>query len=240
MRRQAVRICVFLLLGAIVNVAVAWGFELTRTWHWPYRQVLIDVFVDEGRLMQFESRERVGDTSVYWSVIMDGMEDVDSSFVTEMRESQMAMHRIQYRDYGPVVIGHPYDWLPPPLNATSPDKSYVRARAYGWPALSMMYLDSPPSAGQSGQSSRVQGGWRVRNGNVVAQRILPLRPLWPGFAINTLFYAGILWLLFGAPFALRRRSRIRRGLCPACAYPIGASAVCTECGATVQSSARTA
>mgnify|MGYP003578232462 CR=1 FL=1 len=56
-------------------------------------------------------------------------------------------------------------------------------------------------------------------------------PLWPGFAINTLFYAGILWVMFAAPFALRRRRRIKRGLCPACAYPVGESIVCTECGA---------
>jgi hypothetical protein len=59
---------------------------------------------------------------------------------------------------------------------------------------------------------------------------VPFRPLWPGFAINTVFYAVILWLLFAAPIALRRRRRIKRGLCPACAYPIGESDVCTECG----------
>jgi hypothetical protein len=57
--------------------------------------------------------------------------------------------------------------------------------------------------------------------------------IWPGFAINSLFYAGILWLLFAAPFALRRRRRIKRGLCPACAYPVGDSEVCTECGKPV-------
>jgi hypothetical protein len=60
---------------------------------------------------------------------------------------------------------------------------------------------------------------------------VPLAPLWPGFAINTLFYAAILWLLVAAPFALRRRWRIRRGLCPTCAYPIGSSDHCTECSA---------
>jgi predicted amidophosphoribosyltransferase len=59
---------------------------------------------------------------------------------------------------------------------------------------------------------------------------LPLLPIWPGFAIDTLFYAAILWGLFAAPFALRRRRRIKRGLCPKCAYPVGESDVCTECG----------
>jgi hypothetical protein len=74
-----------------------------------------------------------------------------------------------------------------------------------------------------------------------AIRLLPYAPMWPGFAINTLFYAGTLWLLFAAPFALRRRRRIKRGLCPKCAYPIGrggTSDVCTECGAAVPLSHR--
>ncbi len=61
--------------------------------------------------------------------------------------------------------------------------------------------------------------------------LLTIRPIRPGFAINTIFYAGILWLLFAAPGFVRRRYRIKRGLCPSCAYPVGESNVCTECGA---------
>ena len=63
-------------------------------------------------------------------------------------------------------------------------------------------------------------------------RDLPYMPIWPGFAINTIFYSAILWLLFAVPGWVRRTRRIKRGLCPACAYPIrgGSSAVCTECG----------
>ncbi len=64
---------------------------------------------------------------------------------------------------------------------------------------------------------------------------LPLHPIWPGFAINTLFYAAILWLLLPGPFALRRFLRLRRGLCPKCAYPMGESVVCTECGGALPS-----
>ena len=59
-----------------------------------------------------------------------------------------------------------------------------------------------------------------------------------GFAIDTLFYAVILWLLFAGPFAFRRWRRIKRGLCPACAYPVGASDLCTECGKPVRALAR--
>jgi hypothetical protein len=62
------------------------------------------------------------------------------------------------------------------------------------------------------------------------ERGLPLAPWWPGFAGNTIFYAAILWLLALGLLTLRRLVRRRRGLCPACAYPMGESATCTECG----------
>ena len=64
----------------------------------------------------------------------------------------------------------------------------------------------------------------------LAQRVLPLRPIWPGFAVNTILYAAFLWLLFCGPFVLRRFIRVRRGLCLACGYPMGKSSVCSECG----------
>jgi hypothetical protein len=73
----------------------------------------------------------------------------------------------------------------------------------------------------------------IRTGTFSA-RVLPVLPLWPGFAINTIFYAAILWLLFAAPGFVRRRIRVRRGQCPACAYPVGSSTVCTECGKPVR------
>jgi len=63
-----------------------------------------------------------------------------------------------------------------------------------------------------------------------ANGFLLMRPIWPGFAVNTLLYAALLWLLIPGPFALRRFLRLRRGLCPKCAYPMGESAVCSECG----------
>jgi hypothetical protein len=67
--------------------------------------------------------------------------------------------------------------------------------------------------------------------------ILPFRPLWPGFAINTIFYAAMLWLLWIAPGKIRRFIRIRGHRCPACGYQIapggGIGPVCSECGAAL-------
>ena len=74
---------------------------------------------------------------------------------------------------------------------------------------------------------------------LVVRAFIPLRPIWPGFAINTFFYATLLWLLIPGPFAFRRFLRVRRGLCPKCAYPIGESSVCTECACALPKRAST-
>ncbi len=60
----------------------------------------------------------------------------------------------------------------------------------------------------------------------------------PGFAVNTLLYATFLWLLIPGPFVLRRFIRVKRGLCPRCAYPMGESDVCSECGKALPQRAR--
>ncbi len=39
--------------------------------------------------------------------------------------------------------------------------------------------------------------------------------------------------VFVVPRFVRRRLCLKRGLCPACAYPVGESALCSECGAEV-------
>jgi hypothetical protein len=63
-------------------------------------------------------------------------------------------------------------------------------------------------------------------------RVFPYAPLWPGFAINTIFYAAMLWLLWVAPGKIRRFIRVHRGRCPACGYIIapGVGNKCSECG----------
>ena len=62
---------------------------------------------------------------------------------------------------------------------------------------------------------------------------VPTCPLPIPFAINTIFYAAVLWVLFAAPGAMRRRVRRKRGKCAACGYSLQerVSDKCPECGA---------
>lgn len=59
---------------------------------------------------------------------------------------------------------------------------------------------------------------------------LPIRPIWRGFFLDTIFYAAILWMLIRGPWETRRRWREWRRRCGWCGYPFGEAAVCTECG----------
>ena len=74
-------------------------------------------------------------------------------------------------------------------------------------------------------------GWELPKRYPKPHRPFPTQPLWLGFTVNTLFFAALLWL----PFPMQRWIRVRRGLCPKCAYPMGESAVCSECGAALPS-----
>ena len=115
---------------------------------------------------------------------------------------------------------------------------YISIESAGWPCRSL--TSEVTSEVRSDLRSDVllpeQSRWRTgipvaTRGSpyVVDWRRLPIRPRW-GFAVNTVFYAAVLWLLILGPFALRRFIRMKRGLCPACAYPMGESDACTECG----------
>ena len=132
------------------------------------------------------------------------------------------------------------------------DQTWARHRAWGigWSAISQpLPLGSSttieagfplacvggdyiwmPHGGFGGYDTRFLIGWERGERWPKPPRPFPLRPIWPGFAVNTLCYAAILWLLILGPFVLRRFIRMKRGLCPACAYPMGESNVCSECG----------
>ncbi len=173
MKRPLLIIAVCLLLGAVVNVAVAWGCA-----RWPRYANWISP--DEDLQVLPSSR------------------DADIDMLWESRDLG-----VEIRVFGGMD--------------SNQREVYATHVLSGLPARSM-----------SGET------WDAfvpnRRAMFVGRGLIPLRPIWPGFAVNTIFNAAILWLLIPGPFVLRRLLRLKRGLCLKCAYPMGESSVCTECG----------
>ena len=205
MKRWSLRIFLFLILGAIVNVAVAWGC------------VVADLRRRGSTMEETDAESIVG----RWLTIdKTGYELID---VNGMRFAalgwQLCLLEVNFVDRD-VPLGDPRN-----------DSIPLFVHNAGWPAMSLECAFSRKRIIFSRGGLAIPQELKKYPDDI---RLLPTLPLWPGFAINTVFYAFILWLLFAAPFALRRRRRIRRGLCPKCAYPVGTSDVCTECGAAVR------
>ena len=188
MKRLALKLSLFLLLGAIINVAVAWSL-------YAFLRVIV---VNHQGVISFAPTD-----PVFWQT------DVSS------QPGALLIDAESWK-LGPT---------PPPLpkvpswSATRRPptalRQGIREVAYGWPMLCVY--------------SRSNVGWTGRENG------LPRTPIWGGMAFNSLVFAIAAWVGFTSfrAIGLRRRIRMKRGLCPACAYPIGSSAVCTECGAAV-------
>ena len=198
MKRPLLIIAIFLLLGAVVNVAVAWGCA----W-WPRSGT--DIWSEDQKVLP--SSRDVG----WWNKHVFPLFDADIDDRWDCRDLGVEMR---------VFYG---------IDSNQRTVSAIHALS-GWPARSMS--GETWDAFVPGQRPK----WSNRRAMFVGRGFIPLRPIWPGFAVNTLFYATILWLLIAGPFALRRFLRVRRGLCPKCAYPMGESYVCTECGRALPSS----
>ena len=219
MKRRLLIIAIFLLVGAVVNVAVAWGViararwaqmtpSLDQTGHpwpvtvpelWPPADGLItrrSVGLVVRSWHTSERREIRGVTTLRWS----------KHFVVRIAESGLPFSTLRWQN------------PPAPESVVGTDvHHHLRFGRHPTPTLTLWTRGIRIPDGVPGFRERY---WKV----------LPVQPIWPGFAVNTLLYATLLWLLIPGPFALRRLLRVRRGLCPECAYPIGESSVCTECG----------
>lgn len=150
-------------------------------------------------------------------------------FMRDKGASQAQPSTIPHHDYPPA-------WgLFARAQPAPPDFIIGTDAAFGWPALCMWDQITGVLTGNKVHSDQLHGGHLLsgepssRGRNCVA---LPLRPLWGGLLINTIFFA-MCWavLLFG-PGAFRRGRRRARGLCIVCAYDLkhNYAGGCPECG----------
>ncbi len=120
------------------------------------------------------------------------------------------------------------------------------AVAVGWPLRSFtgwcdtVCIDIPPDG--------FEMQWRAKNAVLLSSQntrdkfmdserpfVVPVRLLWVGTLFNTIVYSVSLALFIGVTHRLMEKRRRARGLCARCAYPIGASPICPECGYSTKS-----
>jgi hypothetical protein len=243
MKRRLLIIAIFLLAGALVNVAVAWGILWRKDWstvfpaqwqegeEWPWPREVPAHWPDMAhahlRAKGFGVRAQV--------YLAERPPNSLLTFAGQMRKERERRTEERRRRY----------------NKDREHFSVDVCRA-GWPMLGLGWESwqewlkhgrkGEPPRSRPRSAVRTKGhpprsNWwvwgipvQMSTSTGLIRNHLPIRPSWPGFAVNTAFYAAILWLLIPGPFALRRSIRRRRDLCPACAYPMGNAAVCTECG----------
>ena len=193
MRRRLTKLVVFLLLGAIVNVAVAWGC----VWGGHHKNL---------------TRHRPTEDDIRWWYL-----HVPEGFPISPGEVE------ETHDFG---VNGTIMWerWPAPNFTNS-----LRMRA----GLPMRALEGSIWAdGSKGQVPKIERQLMIVLND---QRSLPFYPLLPGFTINTIFYAAILWLLTLGPFTAHRFIRRKRGRCIKCGYDLRhvEHDQCPECGMTI-------
>ncbi len=215
MKRRLLIIGIFLLLGAVVNVAVAWGCAILAESPRP----LSRTDTDEPQWPR--------NVPAHWPPVRGALEGKSFGFHIHRSHAR----RVDRDDKGSVALTEHY---------------VIDVIRVGWPSVAFQWdswLELEVSGG-SKATNRFDGhppytAWHIGlkppdlllPQPIDQWRRLPIRPAtWLGLSANTFFYATLLWLLIPGPFVLRRLLRVRRGLCPKCAYPMGESAVCTECG----------
>ncbi len=240
MKRRLLIIAICLLLGAVVNVAVAWSCAIWSSLPPPGR-MRAPAPADQA---WWQEHAWMGITSEPILLSMTEAFGSEYRLLTGARKDAGINVRVEFYDDG-LVQALEYEY-PSSQSSPNPWDQALLAEA-GWPLRSLAgerwraaarlqavvrALAPAPGRPPAGSEAVHVAAILIQRSTAgrIQHRLAPLRPLWPGFAINTLFYATILWLLIPGPFALRRFLRMRRGLCPKCAYPMGESSVCTECG----------
>ncbi len=228
LQRRIFTVLIFLLLGTVVNVLVAWGCTLilpTREVGWSSRTAVSKL--DDKCVWMFIRCERWGYVYFLSSVLPKESalipkyeEFVNANSITEW------WNRIPSQNYQLGEFLGDLRWY---------------EQASGWPAVSLwsrLNMNSPFHPYKGSDPLRVllddelERAWLVDWPFFKQQYILPLGIIWYGFAINTIFYAVVIWLIFFGPFVLRRYIRIRHGYCIKCGYNLRGDldSGCPECG----------
>ena len=224
MKRARRRIVLFLLLGAIINVAVAWRYVL-RT------DINVDGFTLEFSGVVVYGTTQLDDEPTFW--VITATTRPAFGYVVSTRSDKGGLSKPRSAEQA----------LPHWSRLTSPssnwDREHIQSQeeaAFGWPWLVLSWrVDRSVSRYETDRRlDRIAYGLKIEASDRVRAlpKILPLRPVWPGLLLGSVVYALILWAVAKNLVALVRLRRLLRGRCYACGYDIKWDLVhgCPECG----------
>ncbi len=215
MKRIALKLVVFLLLGGVVNVGVAWGCAEQSV----ARESLPPLVASEASVL-WERLTSSGITAIW----------VPRDTDVNTRWTGPGVTEVEMGDFH--LVGQRFKFIV----SGSAQHRMLTVRDVGMPMRCHRYvtrfnvIESLVGEGLPERSPSLEEWLRDQ-----LAMILPL-----GFLINTVFYAMILWLLCAAPFTARRLIRKRRGRCVRCGYDLRHAEhdVCPECGSAVKGARR--
>ncbi len=252
MRRVAVRVMVFMLIGVAISFGSAWGcifwhvfvarpylgashggleaggWPLTPPEGWPQPE---SVHVARGwgyelRLARGTATSFDGDEGTGDALLSGGAASLDGIVFTQLPTTlrSMSIFRRQSGWPLPCVQSSWVDYSEWRNDGSPrPRPRQVDLLGRGW-SWRMYYERGIPSL-------RVIKGVHFN---------LPLEPVWGAMTLNAAFWGLAAWMALRGAWLVRQRLRALRGLCPACCYPAGASDVCTECGRPVRAKSEAA
>ncbi len=214
---------VFVLVGAVINVGVA---VVCAVW---------------SPLMAVDQRAEFRASPENARLIPDGW------LVPARWPSMYALHECLERGLGVEEQDFGTQVTIPGSDTSGPDRVLHVQRA-GWPVLALecdgVSLPCGPGTHTQTPTAEWHGAlviaevqrpclfaWMFGDPCLFAAHPIPMRPIWPGFAVNTLVYGAACWMVFAVPRGARRMVRRRRGRCVGCGYPVKGLERCPECGA---------
>lgn len=225
-------IAIFLILGAIVNVLVAWGCA-----------VFVDAVRTHGEVTRGQYTYEVKAHHAHyhlWYVLTWSKPGAAYYYYDESIDDEHYQAAID-ADNAAIRSAWPYWARPLELYVESGTELWSRrVDARGWPTVSL-WSDDEADRWFDDQMWRLKSSgsldiglepWPRHVDEGPRQRVLPLRPIWRGIIINTLFYSLVLCLLFVTVMQSRLAVRRLRHRCPKCAYLLKGQTVpgCPECG----------
>ena len=229
MKHRLFKLALFLILGALVNVTVAWGCAVWLT-------IDVNQFPDK-----VEFRDEIsGPGSSLWRV-----QQIKRSGAMRILTLWVAESDLEILANGNSGSLHLPAWCLSKDRLNSEATTIAIMDARGWPMLSLssaVKSDAPELLENMSSEAEVLWGLRLSQDSaqisalLYANILLPTRIIWPGFVIDTIMYAAIVWFVVFVPFATRRLIRRKRGLCIKCGYDLRhvEHEKCPECGAAIR------